>query len=422
MTVQDAAHHSRPAAPGACCRFCGGALHPVLDLGATPLCESFLAAQDLNRMEPTYPLTLWVCGACRLLQLQAYVSPEAIFGDYAYFSSYSDAFVAHARDYVHAISRRLRLGPHSQVVELASNDGYLLQHFLPLGVPVLGIEPAANVARAAQDKGVPTRVAFFGRALAAELQAGGLAADLVIGNNVLAQVSDLNDFVAGIAMILAPNGVLTLEFPHVARLIQDRLFDTIYHEHFSYFSLLSAERVLDAHGLKLFDVEEVWTHGGSLRLHACRATSQAQAVQPRVAAWRQSEIELGLDRLDAYHGFGQRVHGAKFDLLEFLITARRQGKRVVGYGAPGKANTLLNFCGVRTDLIDFLVDRNPYKHGRFTPGTRIPILPPDALWQARPDYVLILPWNLKAEIMEQLAGIRDWGGRFVLPLPDLRVI
>lgn len=403
------------------CRFCGGTLTPVVDLGMSPPCESFLTADQLHAPETFYPLDVQVCGQCQLMQLPDYVHPADIFSDYAYFSSYSDTYVDHARAYADRMVQRLRLSQRHLVVELASNDGYLLQHFRQHGVPVLGIEPAANVARAAGERGVPTLVRFFDSTLAQDLAAAGKQADLIVANNVLAQVPGLNDFVAGIALLLAPGGTVTVEVPHLMRLIEDRLYDTIYHEHFSYFSLLTAQRLFAAHGLRLFDVEETWTHGGSLRLFFCHADDDRPtfAAVGRLAA---VEREKGYDGLAVFEGFAEAVKAAKRELLAFLIRAKDEGKSVVGYGAPGKANTLLNYCGVRTDFIDYLVDRNPYKHGRFTPGTHIPVLPPEHLATTRPDYVLILPWNLKTEIMAQLAYVRGWGGRFVLPVPTVTVL
>ncbi len=407
--------------PG-CCRFCGTPFqHTVVDLGMSPLCESFLAAEQLNRMEPFYPLHAWVCGRCYLVQLEEYVSGEEIFTEYAYFSSYSDSWLAHCERYVEQMTRQLGLGASSRVVEVASNDGYLLQYFVARGIPVLGVEPAANVAKVAVEKGVPTLVKFFGRDTAREMAAAGQQADLLLGNNVLAQVPDLNDFVGGLKILLAPGGVITIEFPHLLRTIEGNQFDQIYHEHFSYFSLYTAERIFAAHGLVLFDVEELPTHGGSIRIYGRHAADQSKPLTARLLELRSRELAVGINTPAYYASFEERVRETKRKLLEFLIQARRAGKRVVGYGAPGKGNTLLNYCGIRTDFLEFTVDRSRYKHGKFTPGTHIPIHPPEALKQARPDYVLILPWNLKQEIMEQLAFIREWGGRFVVPIPEVMV-
>lgn len=406
------------------CRFCAAPLvHEVVDLGMSPPCESFLVADALDQAEVFHPLRVLVCNRCWLVQLRDYVSAEEIFSrEYAYFSSFSTSWVEHARRYCVAMYERLGLGRDSLVVELASNDGYLLQHFLPMGVPVLGIEPAPNVATKAIEIGVPTRLAFFSRELADQLVEEGLAADLVAGNNVLAQVPDLNNFVSGIARLLKPHGVATLEFPHLERTLAGNQFDQFYHEHFSYFSLLAVEKVGAAHGLLLFDVEELETHGGSLRIFFRRADQGGPAPSPRVAEIRTRELSLGYAELAAYRAFGERVARTKRRLLQFLIEAKESGKRVVGYGAPGKGNTLLNHCGIRTDFLDFLVDRNPYKHGRFTPGTHIPVHPVEQVDASRPDYLLILPWNLTREITRQMRHVADWGCRFVVPIPEVTVI
>ncbi len=387
----------------------------------SPLCESYLDADQLDEMEPFYPLRVYVCDQCLLVQLQEYVSPETIFREYAYFSSYSDSWVDHARVYTDRIIERLQLNRDSCVVEVASNDGYLLQWFVARDIPVLGIEPAANVAQVAIRKGVPTLVKFFGRATARDLAAAGRHADLLIGNNVLAQVPDLNDFVAGLQVLLAPRGVVTVEFPHLMRLVAGNQFDTIYHEHFSYFSFLAAERVFAAHRLVVFDVEELETHGGSLRLYARHAEDSSKPVAPRVRELAAAEEAAGLRRPDYYAAFEERVKDTKRRLLEFLIQARRQGRTIVGYGAPGKGNTLLNYCGIRTDFLPYTVDKSPYKQGKFLPGTHIPVHAPEKIRETRPDYVLILPWNLKDEIIRQLAYIREWGGQFVVPIPEPRV-
>jgi SAM-dependent methyltransferase len=402
------------------CRSCGAALeHTFCDLGASPLSNSYLEPDQLGAMEPFYPLHARVCARCFLVQIEAVETPERHFGDYAYFSSYADTWLEHARAYVEMATARFGLGPSSRVVEIASNDGYLLQYFKARGVPVLGVEPAANVARVAQEKGIPSLVRFFGRAFAAELAASHGRADLLLGNNVLAHVPDLNDFVAGLAVALAPQGVLTMEFPHLLRLIEETQFDTIYHEHYSYLSLVAVEAAFARHGLALFDVEELATHGGSLRIFARHGPAEPSA---RLVALRATERAAGLDRLDAYRGFDERVKAVKRDLLAFLIEAKRAGQSVVGYGAPAKGNTLLNYCGIRTDLLDYTVDRSPHKQGRYLPGTRIPIHAPDRIRATRPDYVLILPWNLRDEITQQMADIRDWGGRFVVPIPTTTVL
>ena len=388
----------------------------------SPLCESYISQEKLNHMEPFYPLHVYVCDRCFLVQIDDYVSPEEIFTEYAYFSSYADSWVEHMRRYADMITDRLGLGTGSLVVEVGSNDGYLLQHFVDKGIPVLGIEPAANVARVAVEKGIPTLVKFFGVRTARELVAEGRQADLICGANVLAQVPDPNDFVSGLRILLKPGGVVTIEFPHLMRLIAENQFDTIYHEHFTYFSFVSAETIFAAQGLTLFDVEELPTHGGSLRIYARHTTDATKPVTTRAEDLRQREIDAGFLRLGTYATFGERVRETKRKLLDFLIDVKRAGKTVVGYGAPGKGNTLLNYCGIRTDFVDFTVDRSAYKQGKFLPGTHIPIHHPDRIREARPDYVLILPWNLRDEIVEQLAYIREWGGKFVVPIPEVRVL
>jgi len=407
----------------AVCRFCGAQLKlSFADLGMSPPSNSYLEAADLNRMERFYPLHAWVCEKCFLVQLEEFETPEEIFSDYAYFSSYSDSWLAHAKAYTELMIARFGLGASSFVVEIASNDGYLLQYFVAQGVPVLGIEPAANVAAVAEKKGVPTLVKFFGTETATELAAAGRKADLIAGNNVLAHVPDLNDFVRGMSVLLKPGGVVTMEFPHLLRLMQENQFDTIYHEHFSYFSFVVAERVFAAHGLTLFDVEEIPTHGGSLRIYARHAANAALPVSAKVTELRRREQAAGLERAETYHLFAEQVKATKRGLLKFLIAAKESGKRVVGYGAPAKGNTLLNYCGVRSDLVEYTVDRSPHKQGRFLPGVHIPIYPPERIMETRPDYVLILPWNLKDEVVAQMAAIRAWGGRFVVPIPEVSVL
>lgn len=405
------------------CRFCGAALRDTfVDLGMSPLCESYVPAERVAAMEPFYPLHAKVCADCLLVQLEEFVAADAIFSEYAYFSSYSDSWVAHAANYVEMAVNRFELDQDSLVMELASNDGYLLQHVVKRGIPALGIEPAANVAEVARELGIETVVEFFGESLAQRLVNEGRTADLLVANNVMAHVPDLNDFVGGIGTVLAPHGVATIEVPHLLRLVESNQFDTIYHEHFSYFSMLTARRVLAAHGLELFDVEELRSHGGSLRLFAQRTESGRHPVSERVTELADRERSLGFDTLEGHLAFAPRVHETKWRLVEFLVVRRREGKRIAGYGAPGKGNTLLNFCGIRTDLLEFTVDRNPYKQGKFLPGTHIPIRPPEALAEARPDYILILPWNLKEEIAAQLTYARDWGAQFVVPIPEVQVL
>lgn len=404
------------------CRFCGTSLHRTfVDLGLSPLCETYPAASDFHRGEVYYPLHVYVCEKCFLVQLEEYESAESIFTDYAYFSSYSDSWLKHSENYCNKVKSRFGLNEESFVVEVASNDGYLLQYFVRQGVPVLGIEPAANVAKVAVEKGVPTLVRFFGTELANELTADGRSADLVLGNNVLAQVPDLNDFVEGLKILLKPDGVLTLEFPHLLKLIELNEFDTIYHEHFSYFSMLTTVRIMEAHGLKVFDVDELKSHGGSLRVYACRRECSKHVLQPSVAKVLADEQIAGLSSPEGYETFARQVRATKLALVEFLLTAAKHGKSVAGYGAPGKSATLLHYCGIGKDLIEYTVDRSPYKQGRFLPGNHIPIFHPDRIRQTQPDYVVILPWNLKDEIMEQLRFIQDWGGRFVVPIPKVAV-
>jgi SAM-dependent methyltransferase len=404
------------------CRFCGAKLHRTfVDLGMSPPCETYPSAADLNRGEVYYPLHVYVCENCFLVQLEQYESPEQIFSDYPYFSSYSDSWLSHAANYCDEMTIRLGLTGQSFVVEVASNDGYLLQYFVQRNVPVLGIEPAANVAKVAVEKGVPTLTRFFGTEVAKELAAEGRCADLVLGNNVLAQVPDLNDFVEGLKTLLKPSGVLTLEFPHLLQLMERNEFDTIYHEHFSYFSMLTTVRLLDAHGLKTFDVQELPTHGGSLRVYACRAESATPPVGPRIKELIAREEKAGLGAIEGYESFALQVKQTKWALVDFLLTAAREGKSVVGYGAPGKSATLLHYCGIGRDMIEYTVDRSPHKQGRFLPGTHIPINHPDRIRETKPDYVVILPWNLKDEIIGQLQFIREWGGRFVVPIPKVTI-
>jgi SAM-dependent methyltransferase len=404
------------------CRLCGAAVEAVFaDLGSSPLANSFLPPSAVNAMEPFYPLRALVCGNCFLVQLEEFETPGHIFSDYAYFSSYSSSWIDHSRRYAEQMIERLGLGAHSHVVEIASNDGYLLQFFHERQVPVLGIEPAANVARVALQKGIPTLVEFFGRETASSL-AGESAADLLIGNNVLAHVPDLNDFIAGIKLLLKPGGVITLEFPHLMRLIEDNQWDTIYHEHFSYFSFLTVSRAFQEHGLRLFDVQELPTHGGSLRVYGCHAEDPAKLESDAARELRRRERDAGYEQLDTYLGYGRRVEADKRQILGFLIDLKQQGLRIAGYGAPAKGNTMLNYCGLRRDFIEYTCDLNPHKQGHFLPGSHIPILAPEQILEDKPDVVLILPWNLKDEIVAQLGVIREWGGRFAARTPELRLL
>lgn len=416
---------TQSAAPAGTCRFCGTPLHVTfVDLGTSPLCQDHVRPENFNRAEAFYDLHAYVCSKCLLVQVKDLIAPTDVFtSDYAYFSSYSPSWLRHARRYTDMATERFGLGPEHLVVEVASNDGYLLQYFVEKGIPVLGIEPSENVADVARQKGINTLSKFFGLDTAQEVAASCGQADLLVGNNVLAHVPNINDFVAGLACMLKPGGVLTMEFPHLLQLVAGHQFDTIYHEHFSYLSFWTVERIFAHHGLTLFDVEELPTHGGSLRIYGRHAAcaDPALAVTAAVPALRRHELEAGVCNLDFYAAFGASTKETKRKLLEFLIDAKRAGKTVVGYGAPGKGNTLLNYCGIRTDFVDYTVDLNPHKQGNFLPGTRLPIYHPSRILETRPDYVLILPWNLREEIIEQMAVIRSWGGQFVVPIPEVRV-
>jgi 2-polyprenyl-3-methyl-5-hydroxy-6-metoxy-1,4-benzoquinol methylase len=405
------------------CRFCSSPLeYTFANLGMSPIANDYLSQVQVHRAEKFYPLHTYVCEQCLLVQLEEFESPDHIFGDgdYAYFSSYSESWLRHAKDYTNLMVQRFGFNSSTQVIEIASNDGYLLQYFHEKGIPVLGIEPAANTAKVAIEKGIPSIAKFFGVQTAKELLAEGKQADLLIGNNVLAHVPDVNDFVAGISVILKPNGILTIEFPHLLKLMQQNQYDTIYHEHFSYFSFLTVEKIFAAHSMTLFDVEELSTHGGSLRIYGKHAASEFPNVSRRVDQLKAKEVSAGLDSLGTYVIFGEKVKENKRKLLSFLLAAKAEGKIIVGYGAPAKGNTLLNYCGVNTDFIEYTVDINPHKQGLFLPGTRIPIYHPDKIRETKPDYVLILPWNLKEEIMEQIK-IGEWGGQFVLPIPEVQI-
>jgi len=406
------------------CRFCGEPLrHTFVDLGTSPLCQRHVTPERFDHAESIYPLHVYVCSSCFLVQLPAYVAREEIFdAEYGYFSSFSETWLRHAQSYVQMMIPRFGLGATSRVVEVASNDGYLLQYFKQAGVPVLGIEPTTNTAAMAVKAGIPTLTKFFGCDAAREVRASHGAADVVLGNNVLAHVPDINDFVGGIKILLATQGVATIEFPQLLHLIEQNYWDTIYHEHFSYLSFTTVDKVFAHHGLVLFDVDDIPTHGGSIRIYARHAEDASKPVHARVVAMREREAAAGHFRLDYYRDFGERVKESKRAILEFLISVKRQGKRVAAYGAPGKGNTLLNYCGIRTDMIDFTVDRSPHKQGNFLPGTRIPIHAPEKIREAKPDYLFLLPWNLKDEIVRQMADIRAWGGKFVVPIPTVQVI
>lgn len=406
------------------CRFCGHRLHiSVADLGMSPVSNDNIKPEQLNAMEPFYPLHAYVCEECWLVQLEQFQAADAIFNDeYAYFSSYSESWLEHARRYSEKMIERFVINRNSQVVELASNDGYLLKNFISTGANVLGVEPCSNVAKVAEELGIPTLVKFFGVDTAREMVADGASADLLIGNNVLAHVPNLNDFVQGMKILLAPEGVITIEFPHLKKLIELNQFDTIYQEHFSYFSLFTVEKVFAKHGLVIFDVDEISTHGGSLRIYAKHENDDDKAVEESVKVLREQEIRAGFTRAEIYTGFSEKVKETKRNLLLFLIDAKKQGKSIVGYGAPAKGNTLLNYCGIRSDFIDFTVDLSLHKQGMYLPGTHLPIYPPDRIDEVKPDYVLILPWNLKDEIIKQMGHVSRWGGKFVVPIPELKVI
>ncbi len=405
------------------CRFCDTPLEVTfLDLGMSPLANSNLTESQLNAVEMFFPLHVYVCETCLLVQLEECSSPDKIFSDYDYFSSFSDSWLRHAQQYSEQVIKRFDLNASSQVIEIASNDGYLLKNFCEQGIPVLGIEPARNVADVAREKGVATIVEFFGEKLAHDLTDKGTQADLLIGNNVLAHVPALNDFVRGLKVLLKPKGVITMEFPHLMRLMGETQFDTIYHEHFSYFSFYTVQKIFAKHGLKVFDVEELSTHGGSLRIYCGHEQDATKSIEARVLELQHREEQEGFGQLDHYLSFSGRVIYVKRQLLLFLISTKEAGKTIAGYGAPAKGNTLLNYCGVRTDFLDFTVDRSPHKQGKFLPGTHIPILSPDVIKLHKPDYLLILPWNIKDEVVEQMAHIREWGGKFVVPIPQLEIL
>lgn len=404
------------------CRFCEKTLvHTFCNLGMSPPSNAYLSEEDLRNAETFFPLHALVCNACKLVQLEQFQAPSEIFSDYAYFSSYSQSWLKHSKEYVAKIIPRLGLNADSQVIEIASNDGYLLQYFQQEGVPVLGIEPAGNVAAVAIEKGIPSIVAFFGVGTAQKLVADGMKANLLLGNNVLAHVPDINDFVAGMQLVLAESGTITMEFPHLLKLTMFNQFDTIYHEHFSYLSLHTVQDIFAAHGLTVFDIDEIPTHGGSLRVYAQHAKKEPIQCKDMKKVL-QDEKDAGLCDIETYTQFQFKVQETKRALLSFLTDAKNKKQTIVGYGAAAKGNTLFNYCGIRNDFIDYVVDKNPHKQGRFLPGIHIPIHPPEKIFETKPDYVLILPWNIQDEVIEQMSGIRDWGGRFVVPIPEVKVL
>lgn len=408
------------------CRFCAEPLtHVMCDLGMSPMANSYVKFEHAENAEKIYPLKVWICDKCLLSQLESFESPDAIFSDYLYFSSFSTSWVEHARRYCAMMTERFGFNESSQIVEIASNDGYLLQHFKAKGIPVLGVEPAANVAKVAwEEKQIPSVVKFFGVQTAKELVADGKAADLLLGCNVMAHVPDINDFIGGLKIALKPGGVITFEFPHLQRLIAENQFDTIYHEHFSYLSFLAVDTMFKHHGLTLFDVEELPTHGGSLRIFARHTddSGELRAITPRVEAMRKQETDFGLTNMETYTSFDEKVKTTKRKLLKFLVEAKEAGKSIVGYGAAAKGVTLVNYCGVGADLIDYVVDKSPYKQNHYMPGVRVPIYGPEKIFETKPDYVLILPWNLKKEISNEMAKVREWGGKFVVPIPEVTVL
>ena len=408
------------------CRFCSEQLeHLMCDLGMTPLANSYVREEEAHNSEMFYPLKVWICKKCLLAQLQSYEKPDFIFEEYLYYSSYSSSWVEHARLYSDMVIDRFGLNEESQVVEIASNDGYLLQHFISKGIPVIGVEPAKNIANfAINEKHIPCITKFFGMNVAKEIVANDMSADLLVGNNVLAHVPDINDFVEGMKIVLKMKGLITMEFPHLLRLIKNNQFDTIYHEHLSYLSLLAVERIFAKHELKIFDVEEISTHGGSLRIFACHADSNCEkhAVSSRVSMIKEMEIEFGLCDLRTYTDFGEKVKSTKMGIIKFLLGAKEDGKSVVAYGAAAKGVTLSNYCGIRNDLVDYVVDKSPHKQNHFMPGVRIPIYSPELIIATRPDYILIFPWNLAHEIRNEISMIREWGGKFVIPIPELTIL
>lgn len=404
------------------CRFCRTPLeHTFVDLGVSPLSNSYLEPEDLNAMEPFYPLHVYVCAECFLVQLEEMSTPQNIFSDYAYFSSFSESWLAHAKGFAEMAVKRFNLDESSRVVEIGSNDGYLLRFFMEKKIPVLGVEPASNVAEKAREQGIETITRFFDLKLARELAEKGLQADLVAGNNVLAHIPDINDLMQALKLLLKPGGVVSMEFPHLLSLIEENQFDTIYHEHYSYFSLTAALRIFSSHGLKLYDAELLKTHGGSLRIYACREEDKGFEQTESIKELLAGEEKKGLKDLTTYRNFEQKVQETKRNILKFMIQAKEEGKTICGYGAPAKGNTLLNYCGIGPEFIDFTVDLSPHKQGRYLPGSRIPVYGPEQIFKARPDYLVILPWNLKEEITSQMAGIREWGGKFVTLIPEVEI-
>lgn len=403
------------------CKFCHSLLKDIFaDLGKSPLANSYLKLDDLQHPEPIYPLRAFVCNYCFMVQSEEFKNPVTIFSDYAYFSSYSDTWLKHAQDYSNMIISRFSLDEHSQIIEIASNDGYLLQYFKQKNIPILGIEPAENIAKIAMEKKIPTIIKFFDVNIANELAKEGKQADLLIGNNVLAHVSDINDFVEGLRILLKPEGIITIEFPHLLQLIKQNQFDTIYHEHASYLSLFTVQKIFSSHNLTIFDVDELSTHGGSLRIYAKHAKNDV-VISKSVDTILRKEKKFGLLNISTYTKFQKQVDRVKDDLCNFLLTERKNGKKIVGYGAPAKGNTLLNYCGISSGIIEYTVDRSPHKQGLYLPGTHIPIMIPDRIRETRPDYLLILPWNIKDEVMTQMSYIRNWGGKFIVPIPELKI-
>ena len=405
------------------CRFCDSPLkYTFVDLGVSPLANSYIHPDNSQKMEAFYPLHVYVCESCFLVQLDDFISPESIFREYSYFSGFSDTWLKHTKNYTDQIIERFHFNSSNLIIELASNDGSLLKNFKEKDIPVLGIEPAENVAKLAETRGIQTITKFFGVKTATELVIEKIHADLLLGNNVLAHVPDINDFVKGMKIILKPKGIITMEFPHLMQLMDNNQFDTIYHEHFSYLSLLTVEKIFAKHALTIFDVEELFTHGGSLRIFATHKENNSFKISPVVETMKTKEIQFGLNKINSYVNFSEKVKEAKRKILKFLISLKQDGMSIVAYGAPAKANTLLNYCGIGIDFIDYTVDISPYKQGLLLPGTRIPIFEPERIKKTKPNYILILPWNIKDEIIDQMSYIRDWGGKFIILIPEIEVL